>query len=375
MEPPWNGGITCWPTAVRTRAFTPQWSPPLGGGSMLLQDAVTPLDTWLPQWSPPLHRGSTLVCTRGDLTWYVPQWSPPSLHSESTLAPETTPQALTPRRTCSRTSEARPQRPACVVGRRRCNRARHPQREQVPDGQVRVLPGAATIESAIGRRRSARPAERRLRRRYRGAMEPVVRQREHFPCRRGQPTCTTCRNGARVGRREQTAGSTSPCALHSSRNRSHRRTAGAPVPSNVPRIVRLLPQQRPPSDGGSTPVRPGDQDDRVGAPMEPAARRREHGLVVRLKPRLDGAAMEPAAGRREHVLRHPQGPDAFRAAMEPAIDRREHSLPADDQLLLRKAAIEPALGREHRAATGAANRRGPGRNGACRRTAGAQLAR
>lgn len=38
----------------------PQWSPRSDGGNTL-QDAVTPLDTWLPQWIPPPTGGSTSV--------------------------------------------------------------------------------------------------------------------------------------------------------------------------------------------------------------------------------------------------------------------------------------------------------------------------
>jgi hypothetical protein len=57
----------------------------LGGGSTLLQDAVTPLDTWLPQWSPPVQRREhVLVIPALILDITQPQWSPP-LNGRSTL--------------------------------------------------------------------------------------------------------------------------------------------------------------------------------------------------------------------------------------------------------------------------------------------------
>ena len=61
-----------------------------------------------------------------------------------------------------------------------------------------------------------------------------------------------------------------------------------------------MPQWSPRSPEGTHPDHPVEFHGLLLAVVEPTADRREHGLVIGVKPRLDGTAMEPAGNRREH---------------------------------------------------------------------------
>ncbi len=65
----------------------------------------------------------------------------------------------------------------------------------------------------------------------------------------------------------------------------------------------IRPQWRPPSDGGSTRLLEVPGGAGVVAAMEPAAERREHGVLVGQQPvSAHVAAMEPAAAWWEHSV-------------------------------------------------------------------------
>src|SRR5437870_71670 len=100
--------------------------------------------------------------------------------------------------------------------------------------------------------------------------------------------------------------------------REHTRRLGCPS-------VSRAPQWSPPTSGGSTAVRLGDEDAEYSAAMEPADERREHSAG----PTAGGHRRSRRNGARRRAAGAPRAwnldPGAVVAAMEPADERREHN--------------------------------------------------